>query len=488
MDYIDLWKWGKEQETRGLQNQILRQKLEEEQGELNAYSGLRGYLNKPEVRSLYTPTVTEEPAYSPLSLYDQTGAGALSTEQKTTMPSQSIYDVSRDYFLKEAPVNAATTKLGLQFGKEAEAERRVEKKELDANVDKILQWAVTNPNGLKNAWVFISTLPGYKKITEGVNAGEIKAIDEQTVTEPVRADKSKDDKGNYTGEIIGYNVITIGSDGKKNIHFVKKDKDGIPKEANMPPAYDLVGTKYLGNKYQTPEGRAEFANMYASNPQIQKEVTEKIREESGARYSGLPPIYNVVPGYQTTEGQPAILNVRKGQIQGGQPLQKTPSEGDVSEVRKKVAIDTVIEEIDKAFDSAETSLPQSPTGRIIGYPTRAGKVMTQADSKLVLADSLSAGFLAKFARAAGEVGTMTEGDIDRARKLIPTIHDTKEVRKGKLRQAKELYNEIYQRGKRQQNPLGPQGQQGARTIIETRTGKDGKRLIKYSDGTIEKEQ
>jgi hypothetical protein len=91
---------------------------------------------------------------------------------------------------------------------------------------------------------------------------------------------------------------------------------------------------------------------------------------------------------------------------------------------------------------------------ITGAPARIAKVKTQSDPNLVLADSLATGFLAKFARAAGEVGVLTDQDIARAKPLTYSIHDTPEVREKKKNAIKGLFQEIYERGKRQENPLG----------------------------------
>ena len=146
---------------------------------------------------------------------------------------------------------------------------------------------------------------------------------------------------------------------------------------------------------------------------------------------GYPPIYNVIQGYQTPEGQPVGYDVRKGKVLSNTPLQKTPSESDIGEVRKKVSIDAIIDEIDKAMTVADKELPKTPSERITQYPIRPVKVWTQSSHNLAYAESVSKGFLAKFARAAGDVGTLNEGDIKRANELRITIHDTKTVREMK---------------------------------------------------------
>jgi hypothetical protein len=257
-----------------------------------------------------------------------------------------------------------------------------------------------------------------------------------------------------------------------------------PFEVNVANEIDTILGGMFPGYYNDGKVRAKALEYYAT-PAGAKAV-----QAAAAKYnkSKAPDIYNVVPGFQTPEGKPAIMNVRGGNIITGE-TQITPSAADVSEARKQVGMDAVLNEISSAFDTAEKSLPKTATERVVGYPSRSLKNLAQTTPSLTLADSLSAGFLAKFARAAGEVGTMTEGDIDRASKLVPTIHDTKEVRDGKLKQAKELYNEIYSRGRRQKAPLGKPPEVSKAIIgmgiigrgIEKATGK---KVVKYSDGTV----
>ena len=230
---------------------------------------------------------------------------------------------------------------------------------------------------------------------------------------------------------------------------MKRQQEG--KEVNVANEIDTVlGGMFPG--YYTDPAKRQQALAYYSTPEGSKAVQSKAQQYAQGKAA---PIYNIMPGYQSPEGQPVTVNVRSGKIPQG--LQKTPSESDVSAARTKGTITAIIDEIDSAFDRAEKSLPSNATERVSGYATRIAKLKTQSDPNLVLADSLSQGFLAKFARAAGEVGVLTDRDIERAQKLAVNIHDTPQVRKGKLNGIKSLFNEIYERGKRQENPLGARG-------------------------------
>ena len=221
------------------------------------------------------------------------------------------------------------------------------------------------------------------------------------------------------------------------------------KEVNVANDLETFLSRRYPGFYTDKSIRAKALQDYGTNPKLAKEFDAHLIKMAQAK---APPIYNVLPGYQSPEGKPVPFNVRSGSMPS--ELQKTPSESDVSAARTKETITAIIDEIDSAFDRAGKSLPRNATERVSGYATRLAKLKTQTDPNLVLADSLSQGFLAKFARAAGEVGVLTDQDIERARKLAVNIHDTPEVRKGKLSGIKNLFNEIYERGKRQQSPLG----------------------------------
>ena len=256
-------------------------------------------------------------------------------------------------------------------------------------------------------------------------------------------------------------------------------KGGL-KEVNVANEIDTVLGGMFPGYYTNPELRKIALDWYAT-PEGSRTVQAKAAQYNQSK---APPINVVVPGYQTPEGMPIKTNLReRGLGVNPEGIQKTPSEADVGEARKKTSIDAILDEMSQAFDRAEKALPENATERVAGYPMRKGKAFVQSDPNLTLADSLSKGFLAKFARAAGEVGTMTEGDISRAASLVPSINDTKAVRTGKLKQAKDLYNEIYQRGKRQNSPLGTQTE---RTVTKKFISKStGKTKYVYSDGTEE---
>jgi hypothetical protein len=211
------------------------------------------------------------------------------------------------------------------------------------------------------------------------------------------------------------------------------------------------------NKARMGKQDTELARFESLYPDLVKlrGTQEYVKKYVGFKNSLAAPLNVIVPGYQDAEGNPVKTSLRSPNFEkpkGG--LQKTPSEADIKEARTKTTMDAVIDEFEGSFKLAEKSLPKNTKERISGYPQRQAAILMQSDPNLTLAANLRQGFLAKFARAAGEVGTLTDQDIARAEQLVPTENDVPEVRKGKLDKMRSLANEIYIRGQRQVNPLG----------------------------------
>ena len=111
----------------------------------------------------------------------------------------------------------------------------------------------------------------------------------------------------------------------------------------------------------------------------------------------------------------------------------------------------IIENIDRQIKEAMkagTTFPSGPLSRILGTTRAAKGVYLQADPKLVRLHSQVGGTLALLVRSLGEVGTLSEGDIQRARNLMPTfapVPDTAAVIQEKLDGLRELVQEVASR-------------------------------------------
>ena len=92
--------------------------------------------------------------------------------------------------------------------------------------------------------------------------------------------------------------------------------------------------------------------------------------------------------------------------------------------------------------------PSGPLERFKAIPSQLWKIYGQADPQLTALHSRLEGTLALIVRALGEVGTLNEGDIKRARALQPTfapIPDTAEVIVEKIQGLRDLVREVASR-------------------------------------------
>lgn len=114
-------------------------------------------------------------------------------------------------------------------------------------------------------------------------------------------------------------IRAVGPKGTKELGI---DLQPTPKEFNMPSNLDEIlppiASKY-GINMTTPKGRMDAYNLYATNPEVQ----QAYQTEWDRRRTTAPPIYNVIPGYETPSGQPGVIAGRTGAV--NETLQ--PTEG-----------------------------------------------------------------------------------------------------------------------------------------------------------------
>lgn len=81
------------------------------------------------------------------------------------------------------------------------------------------------------------------------------------------------------------------------------------------------------------------------------------------------------------------------------------------------------------------------TQRAIQFPGKAAAIAFQTDPDIVQYNAEVNGFLAILSRAAGERGVLTDQDVARAKKLVPSPYDTQKVAEGKIRGLREFFKE-----------------------------------------------
>lgn len=209
---------------------------------------------------------------------------------------------------------------------------------------------------------------------------------------------------------------------------------------------NFLGRTFKG--FYTDKNIRKSAYDWLSTPEGNKAWMDEQRRLAGIRQMGAAPIYNTIPGYQTTEGQPVFYSGRSGEILTKGKLQKAPQESDIKFERDYKSSLALIDKLDEHFKKIEPQMSDSVIGRVFNTPVIAGKVVSQSDPLIASTKAITEATLSKLIRALGEVGTLTDADIQRARDAMPSIYDTIQVKNKKIAQLKGLLDEIYGRGKR----------------------------------------
>lgn len=161
---------------------------------------------------------------------------------------------------------------------------------------------------------------------------------------------------------------------------------------------------------------------------------------------------NDQPVFSRSGGGGSLVSTENSNIKGNiKP--KIPTDTDVKFEREFTSANALLDTLEKKFEENKGILPTGAYDRIVGYPERMAKQITQIDPGLSSLNALREATLSKIIRSLGEVGTLTDLDIKRASNAMPTINDTADVRTQKFQQLKELISEINTRGRRQEKLL-----------------------------------
>ena len=129
--------------------------------------------------------------------------------------------------------------------------------------------------------------------------------------------------------------------------------------------------------------------------------------------------------------------------------------------------------------------PKTPLERVTKLPKRAFEVYGQADPALTAAHRQIEGTLALIVRSLGEVGTLTDKDIERARALQPTlvpIPDTEAVIREKLNGLRQLVREVVSRtGSRPETLTTPRSTTRQVRVRDKRTNRTGTATLRAGE-------
>jgi hypothetical protein len=205
--------------------------------------------------------------------------------------------------------------------------------------------------------------------------------------------------------------------------------------------------------FATPEGRQQLQELR------RKFRTEKLQERIDVSAAqGREAVEKeldkpITPNEATDLGLPAYAFTRRQvAAMGIIPLSADLQKQMFTAQGTSLLLDRFEERAGKLFKGITPESRLGETGK------KLVERFTQTNPDVAVYQAMADGFLASFARAAGEVGTLNEGDIGRARSLLPTIMppDTEAVATEKLKELRTFITEKLRRG-RQGAPTGGAG-------------------------------
>ena len=116
-------------------------------------------------------------------------------------------------------------------------------------------------------------------------------------------------------------------------------------------------------------------------------------------------------------------------------------------------VNSILDRLDELAPKAFSGVGEGIVGRGAGSINVKRQLLGQSNQEAVQFHSLAEGTLAPIIRSLGEKGTLAEGDVERARALLPTLgtgltglSDTPTTARNKLKQLRALMEEIERRG------------------------------------------
>jgi hypothetical protein len=247
-------------------------------------------------------------------------------------------------------------------------------------------------------------------------------------------------------------------------------------ETAIPPGMEPSSVTRRGVTYKPPgadkpertlaeriaAGRAAFAaDPSAENQARLTRLEEALRVETGLAGARAGSVAGaklaVEPQELLSPDEAAALGVpygtRKGQAQGRTSL----TAGQRTKMDAQNAVLAMVDKMERDVTEI-VKAPKTPAGRVAATPKAVYDVYGQGDPKLSALHRRLEGTLALIVRSLGEVGTLTDKDIARARSLQPVfapVPDTEDVVKEKLRELRNLVQEVAARtGNRPENMGG----------------------------------
>jgi len=199
-------------------------------------------------------------------------------------------------------------------------------------------------------------------------------------------------------------------------------------QANTMPEEDLTGSESLKQGVQDNTDYSQFydpntglMNLNAFSGQAQGEYTIQ---------DGLRDALRMMPGASESEA----LSLAKALVD-----QNAPAEMSKEQIAMQGAIN-IVDEIENMVSGL--NLSDSEVGAAIGGTLNKGYGAVVPASDAGVYSTARKGFVSRISRALGEVGVLTDKDIERAVNLIPDLTDTPESAQEKLSRLRSLISQM----------------------------------------------
>jgi hypothetical protein len=179
----------------------------------------------------------------------------------------------------------------------------------------------------------------------------------------------------------------------------------------------------------------EFKLLYGRMPTNTEELNQftasrKAAERAPSKATGIPLSSNTV---LSPQGIPVNKDT-------GKPMQL--AEGDKKLLDAFNKIDNTINQLEGAFNRASSGIGIAPFARLFGSAKKVGQRLGLTGPSVREYEALVNASVGPIARAVlGEVGVLTDKDVERAKSALPSLTDTPEEARRKIRNMRQIVTE-----------------------------------------------
>jgi hypothetical protein len=296
--------------------------------------------------------------------------------------------------------------------------------------------------------LLLAALAGYANYRSGRAARGLKA--RQTAAEETASVRTRASQKRYESQLAAAEAGAKIRSARYATAPPGSERFGVPSGVPVEPETGLSLGKALA------PGKKEWAQM---NPAERRDEAARIFAEARSQAAGA------AAGKPDKTKEPSIADVAsaaKSIVSGQSQLTDYPSELRLPVIqyieftgktivpeKARNTIQTLASARSSTNRLAELSrkIPRGDAGLgrfVVGGVVQVGAAL-QGLPEAALFNDWKDGILATLARSVGERGTLTDQDVARARRLLPTFYDTPEVAEGKITQFMDFMEDVERR-------------------------------------------